>query len=109
EIGAREGAFPHTAQRGMPSTTKPIARADLDIDWSWDPRRIVDHVRAFSPRPGARAVIDGETVKILRAHVSADGRLQIDQLVAPNRGKMSGAQYEQSRASRSGTHEASRP
>ena len=36
-------------------------------------RSIVDHVRAYSPQPAARADIDGETVKVLRAHVAPDG------------------------------------
>jgi len=87
-------------QTGEPSITKPISKDDLDIDWSWDAKRIVDHVRAFSPQPAARATIDGEKVKILRAHVGPSGGVEIDELVAPNRGKMSGAAYAQSRKAR---------
>ena len=34
-----------------------------------------------------------EVVKILRAHVDDAGELVIDELIAPNRGKMSGATY----------------
>jgi methionyl-tRNA formyltransferase len=90
---ATEGALPHSPQHGETSLTKPIVKGDLAIDWSWEARRIVDHVRAFSPQPGARAIIDGETVKVLRAHVAADGTVVIDELIAPNRGKMSGATY----------------
>lgn len=95
---AARGALPHEPQRGEPSSTKPIVHEDLAIDWSWPAQRIVDHVRAFSPRPAARATIDGESVKILRAHVAADGTLAIDELIAPNRGKTTGAAYLQGRA-----------
>lgn len=97
---AARGALPRRAQEGEASTTRPIGKDDLAIDWSWEARRIVDHVRAFSPQPGARATLDGETVKVLRAHVAADGSVEIDELVAPNRGKMSGAAYRQSRGDR---------
>jgi methionyl-tRNA formyltransferase len=90
---ATNGALPHSPQHGETILTKPIVKDDLAIDWSWEARRIVDHVRAFSPQPGARAVIDGEAVKILRAHVAADGSVEIDELIAPNRGKMSAAAY----------------
>jgi methionyl-tRNA formyltransferase len=93
----RDGLIPREPQRGRPSTTRPIGRDDLNIDWSWEPKRIVDHVRAFSPRPAARATLHGETVKILRAHLNAEGAVEIDELIAPNRGKMSGAAYLQSR------------
>jgi hypothetical protein len=48
---------------------------------------------ALSPRPAARAVLRGETVKILRAHLGAAGEVAIDELIAPNRGRMSGAEY----------------
>jgi methionyl-tRNA formyltransferase len=96
---AAVGKLTHHPQRGEPSFTVPIRKDDLTIDWSWPPQQIVDHVRAFSPQPAARAVIDGETVKILRAHV-ADGTLAVDELIAPNRGKMSGEAYRRRREAR---------
>jgi methionyl-tRNA formyltransferase len=98
---AVRGTLPHSPQRGEPSVTRPIRKEDLEIDWSWPPERIVNAVRAFSPTPGARAVIDGEQVKILRAHVEGD-RVAIDELIAPNRGRMSGEGYERSRRDREG-------
>ena len=97
---ARSASLNPQPQRGTPSVTAPIGKDDLAIDWSWPPQRIVDHVRAFSPQPGARAVIDGEIVKILRAHVAADGTLAIDELIAPNRGRMTGEAYRQHRSAR---------
>jgi hypothetical protein len=57
-------------------------------------------VRAYSPQPAARADIDGESVKILRAHVDEAGGLVIDELVAPNRGRMSGDAYMRGRGGR---------
>jgi methionyl-tRNA formyltransferase len=89
-------------QAGEASLTRPLSREDLQIDWSWAPERIVNTVRAFSPQPAARAVLDGEVVKILRAHVGADGALAIDELIAPNRGKMTGDEYRRRRSLRSG-------
>jgi methionyl-tRNA formyltransferase len=90
----RDGAIPHRPQHGEISLTQPIGRDDLTIDWTWEPTRIVDHVRAYSPQPAARATLHGETVKILRAHLDAEGKVEIDELIAPNRPKMSGAQFE---------------
>jgi methionyl-tRNA formyltransferase len=88
------------AQRGDASVTRPIGKDDLQIDWSSDPHAIVNHVRAYSPQPAARGDIDGEAVKILKAHVDDRGALEIDELVAPNRGRMSGSAYLQSRGTR---------
>ena len=90
---AAHGDLPHRPQTGEASLTRSLSKADLTVDLSWPPDRIVDRVRAFSPQPGARALLRGETVKLLRAHVASDGALVIDQLIAPNRGKMSGEEY----------------
>jgi methionyl-tRNA formyltransferase len=97
---AAHGTLTRAPQNGEPSVTKPIAKEDLAIDWSWDARRIVDHVRAFSPQPGARGEIGGETVKILRAHVDGSGGVAIDELIAPNRGRMSAEEYARGRANK---------
>ena len=96
ELAARDG-LQATPQRGETTITRPFSKDDLTVDLSWPPKRVVDKVRALAPQPGARAVIDGETVKILRAHVTAGGALAIDELIAPNRGKLTGDQYRQSR------------
>jgi methionyl-tRNA formyltransferase len=97
---AARGELRATPQSGEPTLTRPIAKSDLTVDLGWAPQRVVDHVRAYSPRPAARATIDGESVKILRAHVTPDGELVIDELIAPNRGRMSGAAYLQGRRTR---------
>jgi methionyl-tRNA formyltransferase len=87
------GAHP---QIGEPTLTRPINREDLRVDLSWAPERIVRAVCAYAPQPAARAEINGEVVKILRAHIGDAGELVIDELIAPNRGKMSGEQYRRS-------------
>jgi methionyl-tRNA formyltransferase len=96
---AAHGPLPRQPQTGEPSVTRPIAKEDLEIDPAWAPQRAVDMVRAYSPSPGARMMLEGESVKILRAHVES-GELIIDELIAPNRGKMSGVAYLQSRHDR---------
>jgi methionyl-tRNA formyltransferase len=96
-------AFPRASQQGEPTVTRPITKEQLSIDWSWNAQRIVNHVRAFSPQPAARALLDGETVKLLHAHIGEEGPLKIqtgdgtfvtvDELIAPNRGRETGAAY----------------
>lgn len=90
---AAAGALPRQPQSGSPSVTRPIGKGDLAIDWSWDPARIVDWVRAYAPQPAARATVAGETVKIVRAHLDPDGRLCVDELIAPSRPPAAGAEY----------------
>lgn len=96
---AKRGPLVAVPQAGTASYTRPIRKEDLAIDWSWPPQRIVNAVRAYAPSPAARATIDGELVKLVRAHVD-DGRVVIDELIAPNRGRMSGESYERSRHDR---------
>ena len=95
---AAQGVLTARPQTGEAILTRPDSKADLAIDWTWPAQRIVDHVRAYSPQPAARADIEGETVKVLRAHVAPDGTAAIDELVAPNRGKMSGDEYRRLRS-----------
>ncbi|MDE2481085.1 MAG: methionyl-tRNA formyltransferase [bacterium] len=93
---ARVGALAHHPQIGEPSITRPIAKDDTLVDLRWPAERVVNAVRAYAPQPGARAEIGGEMVKIVRAHVER-GELVLDEVIAPNRGRMSGAAYLQSR------------
>jgi methionyl-tRNA formyltransferase len=94
---AQAGPLPRRAQEGEATVTRPLQRDTLHVDLTWDPNRIMRTVRAFSPAPAARAEIGGENVKLLRAHVGNDGALVIDELIAPNRGRMSGEAYLRSR------------
>jgi len=118
---AGDGSFPRAPQTGEASATRPVGKADLAIMWGWTARQIVDHVRAYSPQPYARAALLGEEVKIVQAAVSTDvvsalppgsllgvrdgaaliqagsGVVAIAQVIAPNRGPRSGADYIRSR------------
>ncbi|HEY1881735.1 MAG TPA: methionyl-tRNA formyltransferase [Candidatus Cybelea sp.] len=97
---AERGELRAAPQRGEPTLTRLIERDDLLVDWNWPAERIARTVRAYSPQPAARAEIDGESVKLLRAHVDETGRLVIDELIAPNRGKMSGEAFTRGRSGR---------
>jgi methionyl-tRNA formyltransferase len=97
---AQRGELRAHPQSGDASLTRPIERDDLLIDWSWPPERIARAVRAYSPQPAARADIEGERVKVVRAHVDDAGSLVIDELIAPNRGRMSGDAYLRGRGGR---------
>lgn len=113
---AQAGPLPHTPQSGAVSVTKPIRKGDLVLDWQWPAERIVDHVRAYAPKPSAHARLAGENVKVMRASVdsarsrglpgsllgiSGDGVLVscgigavvVEELIAPNRAREFGAQF----------------
>ncbi len=96
---AAKGKLPRNPQTGESIVTAPISKDDLAIDPTWPPERIVAMIRALSPQPGARLEVDGETIKVLRAHVEG-GDLVLDEVIAPNRGRMTGEAYRQSRRDR---------
>ncbi len=56
------------------TSTRPLRKDDLVIDWSQPGRRIVDQIRSLSPAPAARTIAppELETIKVLRAHVGDD-------------------------------------
>lgn len=87
---AANGSVPRRAQVGDPTVTRPLRKEDLQLDLTQPARAIVDRVRSLSPQPAARAFLNGETVKVLRAHVASDGSLAIDEVIAPNRARESG-------------------
>jgi methionyl-tRNA formyltransferase len=113
----RGGAFPRTPQDGKATTTRPLRKEDLTIDWNWEAPRIVNFVRSLSPNPAARAVIAKTPVKILRAEVaqwerplvepgtiasmigdglgvqSGNGVVNVLEVIAPNRGPQTGASF----------------
>jgi len=73
--------------------TRPLRKEDLQIDWSQPASRVVDHIRSLSPAPAARTERMGETIKVLRAHVAADGSVVFDFVVPPGRRPMAGDVY----------------
>ena len=93
------------------TTTRPLRKDDLLIDWDAPPQRSVDLVRALAPSPAARAVIDGETVKVLAARLMRPGeaegavtdddgivhrRVVVLRVVPPNRSAMTAAAWRRS-------------
>ncbi len=117
---AKSGHIPHAPQTGTPSITHPIAAADLLIDWRVPRGSIVNQVRAFSPSPAARAIVQGVQVKVLRARMGArataasapgdivgigsgtvriscgDGTVELEEVVPPSRGSQSGEAFARS-------------
>lgn len=117
---ARSGHIPHRAQSGEASVTRPLSKADLQIDWNDSAKSIVNTVRALAPSPAARAEIAGVPVKILRARIAmpailparagevcgtagdalrvrcGDGAVDVLEVIAPNRGAQTGAAFVQS-------------
>lgn len=107
-LAAREGI---DATEIAATTTRPLRKDDLQVDWTQSPRRVVDLVRALAPAPSARAAIDGEPVKLLAARVAvageSEGTLTADEgvvhdgvvllrVVPPNRSAMTGAAWRRS-------------
>jgi methionyl-tRNA formyltransferase len=112
---AASGRLERRPQAGLASpqdiartTTRPLSKEDLLIDWKLPAQPIADHVRALSPRPAARAHLETETqtVKVLQARAAAgvepgeltvpcgDGEyVVIERLVPPNRKPMTGRDY----------------
>jgi methionyl-tRNA formyltransferase len=108
----RQDTIGVSAEEIEATLTRPLEKADLAIDPSWPAARIVNAVRSLAPQPSARAVLSGERVKVLVAHVAGsderiaapriaggDGRdVLIDLLVPPNHRAMTGAEYCRMRA-----------
>jgi len=51
-----------------------IGREDARIDWTRSAREIDCLIRAYTPWPGAYTMLDGQTLKVLRAHPLPDAR-----------------------------------
>ncbi len=93
------------------TATHPLGKDDLRVDFGWPAQRIVDTIRSLAPAPGARATLEGEAVKIVRARLAHAGEpafttdggmlvragdgaaVAVLDVVPPNRGRMSGAAY----------------
>ena len=96
-VRAHTGELAPQPQRGEASATRPLKKEDLIVDLSWPTSRLLAAVRAFAPSPLARAFVDGEWLKIVRAH-EEEGRFAIDEVIAPNKGAMSWERYRQMRS-----------
>jgi methionyl-tRNA formyltransferase len=98
------------------TVTRPLGKGDLLVDWAWPAARIVDLVRSLAPQPAARAMLAGESAKILAARVAIDGEhgvtadggyveaagdgrgVVILRVTPANRGPLSGAAFARARA-----------
>ena len=103
ELGISDEEIERTA-------TRPLSKDDLMIDWSGEPKQILDHIRALLPVPAPRAQVDGEQIKVLDARLAAgepDGSITGDdgyvhrgvallRVVPANRAAMSGAAWRRS-------------
>lgn len=64
----RRGAAPHLPQDHSAATyAPPIRREELLLDWRQPVEQVLNTVRAFSPRPGARTYDRGRLLKVLTA------------------------------------------
>ncbi len=59
------------------SYTQKIDSQMAEIDWNNKPEVVVNHIRAYSPKPGAWAMLNGKKIKFLKAHLAED-KLVID-------------------------------
>lgn len=89
---AQTGHLDRRPQHGQPTVTRLLRKDDLLLGADWSAKRKVNFVRALSPQPAARTVLAGVPVKILRAHLAGE-ECVIDELIAPNRGRMSGQAF----------------
>lgn len=101
--------------------TRPLTKADLEVDWNWPAARIANHVRSLAPSPAARAELAGERVKLLSVTPGrdalferslpagtllgprgsaalvrcGDGVVAVERLIPPNRAAVEGARFVQ--------------
>jgi len=64
--------------------TEKIETEQTVIDWAKSTFQIANHIRAYSPKPGAYTEINGQTLKILKAHTD-DDQLVIDLVQLPGK------------------------
>lgn len=70
------GTFARVAQDPAKASPAPkITEADQLLSFGQPSRRLIDHVRALAPRPGATAVFRENTVKILALSAHSDASL----------------------------------
>lgn len=71
------GDAPRRPQDSKDATAaRKITVKDEVIDWNWTRRRVVDHVRALQPCPGARFALGGNDLKICRARALEEAEAQ---------------------------------
>lgn len=72
-----KGEAPRNPQNENLATFAPtIKKEETQIHWSQSAEEIVNHIRAFNPRPAAQCEFRGETLKIWRARLGASTLIQ---------------------------------
>ncbi len=66
--------------------TKMINRDDARIDWSRPAKEIDAKVRALNPEPGTWTILDGKTVKIMKASILNDHKIELPGKIYPHQG-----------------------
>lgn len=65
--GLAAGSLHPRPQQGKPSPAPKIKSWHAELDWTWPVDKIVNRVRALSPRPGAVTLWQGKRLKIYTA------------------------------------------
>ena len=113
------GRFARPQPESGVTYARKIEKADLSLDWSSPAQQLERAVRAFSPSPGATAVVGNELLKIRRARVApgvgepgvllraegksivvacGEGALEVTELQRPGGRRMSAEEFLRGRA-----------
>ncbi len=68
--------------------TKLIARSNAKIDWSKPAKQIDAMIRALNPEPGTWTSLDNKTVKILKASIINDHKIELPGKIYPHQGQL---------------------
>jgi methionyl-tRNA formyltransferase len=112
--GLEAGAIEERPQDERGATLAPKLRAEEEwIDWSEEAELVLRRVRALAPDPGARTLVRGRTLKVLRAHrvegdgepgavieakrtvvvAAGDGAVALDEVIPEGRRRMRGEEW----------------
>jgi methionyl-tRNA formyltransferase len=68
------------------SYVKLIKREDAKLDWSQSAKVIDAKIRALNPEPGTWTMLDGKVVKILKASILGDHKIELPGKIYPHQG-----------------------
>lgn len=72
---------------GQATFTKLLRRADAKIDWSRPAKEVNALIRALNPEPGTWTTLDGKTIKILKASLISDHKIELPGKIYPYEGQ----------------------
>jgi methionyl-tRNA formyltransferase len=71
-----QNSLPRVPQdEALATYTRPISKPELELRFTASSHELANHVRAFSPKPGAWMPHDGRRLKILKASAEPGGRI----------------------------------